>query len=234
MTSTDRLSPGLQKAMVLTALKNGPKNSQEIYDFIRTTPYNYESTVPELSEKYRNILYVGTITGLRTGIVYLFKHGFITKIRKKRMLIYALTNVGKQEQENPFRGQELFESRVQAEVERRLSAMNVSVNKEPIIDSSISSVQDTQQITGSTAIIEEYSILEVGANNEISIDLGDRMISVRTSNGIAEIIDNPTIGNQKIVNTGPNNNVGLNLTDVAGEIRNLTELVIKNGIPKLN
>ena len=47
----------------------------------------------------------------------------IKKTHKKRLLIYALTDLGRKEQISPFRNEEVFEERVQEAVEERLKGL---------------------------------------------------------------------------------------------------------------
>jgi len=159
----DRLDAGLLKAMVLTALKNQDLNSQEIYDYITTVPYSYQSDIPELTEKYKNRLYTGRIQALRTALVYIRTGYMIKKIHKKRLLIYSLTELGKQHQENPFRNEEVFEERVTEAVEARMKGINV-----PAI------IPDTQPMIGGRVYpdrkIEDSSVLFIGRSNDLALN----------------------------------------------------------------
>jgi len=159
----DRLDAGLLKAMVLTALKDKDLNSQEIYDYITTVPYSYQSDIPELTEKYKNRLYPGSIQALRTALVYLRGRYMIKKIHKKRLLIYSLTDMGRKEQKEPFRNEEIFEERVTEAVEARMKGINV-----PAI------IQDTQPIIGGRVMpdrkIEDSSVLFIGSSNDLALN----------------------------------------------------------------
>jgi len=159
----NRLDAGLLKGMVLTALKDKDMNSQEIYDYITTVPYSYQSEVPELTEKYKNRLYTGRIQALRTALVYIRTAYMIKKIHKKRLLIYSLTELGKQHQESPFRGEEVFEERVREAVETRMKGINV-----PAV------IPATQPIIGDRVYpdrrIEDSSVLFIGSSNDLALN----------------------------------------------------------------
>lgn len=162
----ERLDAGLLKAMVLTALNDKDMNSSEIYTHITTMPYSYQSDVPELAEKYKNRLYPGSIQALRTALVYLRGRYMIKKTHKKRLLIYALTDLGRKEQISPFRNEEVFEERVQEAVEERLKGINV-----PAV------IPDTQPeipIVGDRVYpdmpIEASSVLFIGSSNDLALN----------------------------------------------------------------
>lgn len=162
----DRLDAGLLKAMVLTALNDKDMNSSEIYTHITTMPYSYQSDVPALAEKYKNRLYPGSIQALRTALVYLRGRYMIKKTHKKRLLIYALTDLGRKEQISPFRNEEVFEERVQEAVEERLKGTNV-----PTV------IPDTQPIVGDRVYpdrkIEPASVLFIGSSNDLALNCSD-------------------------------------------------------------
>ena len=162
----DRLDAGLLKAMVLTALKDQNLNSQEIYDHITTVPYSYESSIPALAEKYKNRLYTGRIEALRTALVYIRSRYMIKKTHKKRLLVYSLTELGKQHQESPFRNEEVFEERVTEAVEARMKGVNV-----PAV------IPATQPIIGGRVYpdrkIEDSSVLFIGSMNDLALNCSD-------------------------------------------------------------
>ena len=158
------IEQGLFKAMILNSLSAGDKNSIEIFEHIVAVPYSYKSSVVE----YQNILYTGSIEALRVELVYLRKHGFITKTNKTRLLNYALTALGKQNVESPFKFVEIFEERVQAEVEKRTASI--------IHDQAPSNLPTVKQITSQPSIhetIERDSILNLGSENEVGINVSD-------------------------------------------------------------
>jgi hypothetical protein len=159
----ERLDAGLLKAMVLTALNDKDMNSSEIYTHITTMPYSYQSDVPALAEKYKNRLYPGSIQALRTALVYLRGRYMIKKTHKKRLLIYALTDLGRKEQISPFRNEEVFEERVQEAVEERLKGTNV-----PTV------IPATQPIVGDRVYpdrpIEPSSVLFIGSSNDLALN----------------------------------------------------------------
>ena len=161
--SSERLDAGLLKAMVLTALKNRDLNSNEIYEHITTVPYSYQSDVSALAGKYKDRLYTGRIQALRTALVYLRGRYMIKKTHKKRMLIYSLTELGKQHQKEPFRNEEVFEERVQEAVEARMKGVNV-----PAV------IPATQPIVGGRVYpdrpIEASSVLFIGRTNDIALN----------------------------------------------------------------
>ena len=106
---------GLFKAQILKSLQAGEKNSQEIFEHITTRPFSYQSG----SIEYLDVVYKGTIKALRVELVYLRKHGFITKTNKTRLLNYKLTQLGKQHVATPFKFLEIFNDRVEQEVKKR-------------------------------------------------------------------------------------------------------------------
>jgi len=168
--------PGLLKASILKSLSGTKeKNSREIFDFIRKVPYSYKSAVVN----YRDVLYTGTIEALRVELVYLRKHGFITKTNKTRLLNYALTKLGKQAVESPFRFVDIFEERVSAEVEKRMSGTNLpDVIEKPIV---IGTPDRNEKI-------EMGSILYLGINNEVGLNVsGDptkgKFITLKVTDG---------------------------------------------------
>ena len=174
------IEQGLFKATILNSLSAGDKNSVEIFNHITSIPYSYKSSVVD----YQNILYQGTIESLRVELVYLRKHGFITKTNKTRLLNYSLTALGKKHVEHPFKFAEIFEERVQAEVKKRTAGIEVA----EIGDSA-------PQITSQPPIdeiIDRDSILYLGANNKVGLNVsGDPMkrefVTLKVVNGVAAL-----------------------------------------------
>lgn len=173
-----RIEQGLFKAMILKSLtESGEMNSQEIFDYIRKVPYSYQSD----AVNHDAVLYTGSIEALRVELVYLRKHGFIAKINKRRLLIYKLTALGKQDVKSPFKIKEMFEERIQEAVEERLKGIEVPAvisNTQHIIEGSPDRFEK----------IEMGSILYLGVNNEVGINVSDdptksKFVTLKVTNG---------------------------------------------------
>jgi len=181
-----RAEQGLLKATILKCLdESGEMNSQEIFNYIRKTPYSYHSN----AVTHENILYTGSIEALRVELVYLFKHGFITKTNKTRLLNYALTKLGKQSVESPFKFAEIFDEHVTTEVEKRMSAGNQGVNLPEVIEKPDANVSIIEGRPDRHEKIEEQSILFLGSNNEVGINVSDdpmkgKFITLKVVNGV--------------------------------------------------
>jgi len=181
-----RIEQGLLKAMILKSLsESGKMNSQEIFDYIRKVPYSYHSN----AVNYDKILYTGTIEALRVGLVYLRKHGFITKTNKTRLLNYKLTQLGKQDVERPFKIKEIFEERVNAEVKERVEAAKKGLNLPEVIEKPDVNIPIIGGSPDMNEKIERQSILFLGSDNEVGINVSNdptkgKFITLTVVNGI--------------------------------------------------
>lgn len=178
--------PGLLKAAILKSLsRTGEMNSQEIFDHIRKVPYSYHSEIVN----YKDVLYTGTIEALRVELVYLRKHGFIAKTNKKRLLNYALTKLGKQAVESPFRFVDIFEERVNAAVKERVEAAKKGLNLPDVIEKQDANLPIIGGKQDWNDTIKKDSILNLGSNNEVGINVSDdpnhrKFITLTVVNGI--------------------------------------------------
>lgn len=181
-----RAEQGLLKATILKCLdESGEMNSQKIFNYITKTPYFYHSN----AVTHENILYTGTIEALRVELVYLRKHGFITKTNKQRLLNYKLTQLGKQAVDAPFKFTEIFEKHVNAEVEKRITAAKKGLNLPDVIEKPDAQVPIIGGSPSMNEKIEEQSILFLGSNNEVGINVSDdptkgKFITLTVVNGV--------------------------------------------------
>ena len=181
-----RAEQGLLKATILKCLdKSGEMNSQEIFDYIRKVPYSYHSN----AVTHENILYTGSIEALRVELVYLRKHGFISKTNKTRLLNYALTKLGKQAVDAPFRFTEIFDEHVQAEVEKRMNDANQGINLPEVIEKPDANIPIIGGRPDRYEKIEEQSILFIGSDNEVGINVSDdptkgKFVTLTVVNGV--------------------------------------------------
>jgi len=181
-----RTEQGLLKASILKSLsESGEMNSVEIFNFIRKIPYSYHSN----AVTHENILYTGSIEALRVELVYLRKHGFISKTNKTRLLNYALTKLGKQAADAPFRFTEVFDEHVNAEVEKRLAAANQGINLPDVIEKPDAQVPIIGGSPDMNEKIEKQSILFLGSDNEVGINVSNdptkgKFVTLKVVNGV--------------------------------------------------
>ena len=181
-----RNEQGLLKASILKSLsETGEMNSREIFNYITKIPYSYHSN----AVTHENILYTGSIEALRVELVYLRKHEFIAKTNKTRLLNYALTKLGKQAVDAPFRFTEIFNEHVNAEVEKRMNAANQGVNLPEVMERPDVNIPTIGGSPDMNEKIERQSILFLGSDNEVGINVSNdpakgKFITLTVVNGV--------------------------------------------------
>ena len=99
---------GALKGMILSELLTGEKTSNFIYENLVSNEYEFE--MPDGSKQ--KFTYDGTKNNIHVGLLYLRNHKFIKIVNKKIPYSYAITKLGKNEAENPFRYLEYMEKAV--------------------------------------------------------------------------------------------------------------------------